>query len=134
MRVQVSAWCVGTALACAAIAFAQTPQENTAPLAGSADAGAELFSASCEACHASGVGPSLRGVIGRPVASVESFYGYTDALKAKSSVSWTEASLDGLLTDSQAFAPGTAMTVVMSDAQQRADIIAYLASLPPPRQ
>lgn len=134
MRVQVSAWCLGAAFVYAAVAFAQTPQEAVAPRAGNADAGAELFSATCEACHASGVGPSLRGVIGRPIASVASFYGYTDALKAKSSDKWTEAGLDGLLADSQAFAPGSAMTVVMPDAQERADVIAYLASLPPPRQ
>jgi cytochrome c2 len=55
-------------------------------------------------------------------------------LKAKSAESWTEASLDAFFTDAQAFAPGTMMTVIMPNAQERADIIAYLASLPPPQQ
>ncbi len=134
MKVQLIICGVVAMAAYASGAIAQPPQDSAAILAGDVAKGAELFSANCEACHASGVGPSLRGVIGRPVASVSGFAGYTDALKAMSSDSWTEANLDKFLSDAQAYAPGSAMTVLMTEAQERADVVAYLASLPPPRQ
>jgi cytochrome c len=76
----------------------------------------------------------LRGLIGRPVASVAGFGGYSDALKARSGQTWSAASVDIFLTAPQEFAPGTLMVKAISDPQQRADIIAYIASLPPPRQ
>jgi cytochrome c len=100
---------------------------------GDADAGAELYSSVCKGCHGVSMAPTLRGVVGRRVASVESFPAYTPALKARGDLTWTPELLDKFLQAPAEFAPGTAMTQVLSDAQARADLIAYLASLPPPR-
>lgn len=97
------------------------------------EAGAETYNTVCKGCHGVSIAPTLRGVVGRPIASVASFAGYSDALKAKSSMNWTEANLDAFLTAPGTFAPGTLMTQAITDAQQRADLIAYLAMLPPPR-
>lgn len=102
-------------------------------IVGDAEAGAETYNTVCKGCHGVSIAPTLRGVVGRPIASVTSFAGYSDALKAKSSMSWSEANLDAFLTAPAAFAPGTLMTQAIADAQQRADLIAYLAMLPPPR-
>lgn len=98
------------------------------------EAGAETYDTVCKGCHGVSIAPTLRGVVGRPIASVASFAGYSDALKAKRSMTWTEANLDTFLTAPGTFAPGTLMTQAVTDAQQRADLIAFLAMLPPPRQ
>jgi cytochrome c len=76
----------------------------------------------------------LRGVIGRPIASVAEFSGYSDGLKSKGAETWSAANLDAFLTAPAAFAPGTLMVKSLPDAQQRADVIAFIATLPPPRQ
>ncbi|MEQ1781347.1 MAG: c-type cytochrome [Hyphomonadaceae bacterium] len=127
----------GSAAAClAALALPASAQETPAPapLAGDADAGAEIYGTECRGCHAVSIAPTLRGLIGRPVASVAGFGGYSDALKAKSDQTWSEAAVNTFLTAPQEFAPGTLMVKAIPDPQQRADIIAYIASLPPPRQ
>lgn len=103
-------------------------------LTGSPETGADLYSAECRGCHSVSIGPTLRGLIGRPAASVDGFAGYSDALKAKAGLVWTEPNIDTFLAGPQVFAPGTFMTKAISDPQQRADIIAYIATLPPPRQ
>jgi cytochrome c len=111
----------------------------SAPLAeaqesGDADRGAEIFSGECRACHSSSLGPNLRGVVGRPIASKSDFPGYSEALKAHAAGSWTPERLDSFLTSTSDFAPGTLMVKVVADPQTRADLIAYLASLPPPAE
>lgn len=117
----------------AQIANAQASLAASTP-AGDADAGAEIYGVECKGCHSVSIGPNLRGVIGRPAASLASFGGYSDALKSKTGLVWTPANIDAFITAPQTFAPGTLMTKAIVDAQQRADIIAYLASLPPPKQ
>jgi len=91
----------------------------------------------CYACHSvqpdeTGLeGPNLFDVVGRPVASVPDFP-YSSGLKAlpaRGYPTWTKAALDAFLTSPEDFAPGTTMTFVgMPDAQERAAVIAYLAS------
>lgn len=91
----------------------------------------------CYACHSvqpdeTGLeGPNLAGVVGRAVASLPDF-AYSTGLKAlpgRGYSTWTKAALDAFLASPEEFAPGTAMTFVgMPDAQERADVIAYLAS------
>jgi cytochrome c len=136
-------WYAAALLASAAVlgleASAQTPNPQaaadptaTSSVVGDADAGAELYSSVCKECHGVSLAPTLRGVVGRPIASVESF-DYSDALMAKKSMTWTEANLNAFLSSPADFAPGTQMTKSIKDAQFRADIIAYLATLPPPR-
>jgi cytochrome c len=107
---------------------------TTAVIAGDADAGAELFESVCAECHGpAATAPTLRGVIGRRIASVESFYGYSEALKAKNSQTWTEANLNAFLKSPTDFAPGTLMYKTVPDAKNRADLLAFIATLPPPR-
>lgn len=88
----------------------------------------------CAACHsaepggASGIGPNLHGVVGRAAGTVAGF-SYSDAM-AKSGITWNESELDAFLANPSAKVPGTAMVAgQVGDAQRRAAIIAYLASL-----
>jgi cytochrome c2 len=113
--------------ACAQEASAEAP-------AGDADAGAELYAIECRGCHAVSIAPTLRGVLNRPIASLESFPGYSSGLRAWSAETWTETNLQTFLADPQAFAPGSLMVKAVPAPDQRNDLIAYLASLPPPRQ
>jgi cytochrome c len=127
----------GGILAWNARAQAPSREANAAEAAGSGDAsaGAELFDSVCEECHgAAATAPTLRGIIGRPAASIESFDGYSEALKAKKSLIWTPANLNLFLKSPKDFVPGTLMYKTVPDEKDRADIIAYLASLPPPRK
>ena len=98
-----------------------------------AEVGAELYSNECRGCHGVSIAPTLRGLLNRPIASVASFTGYSDGLKAKMDQTWTEANLQVFLTAPGEFAPGTLMTKAIADPQARADIIAYIETLPPPR-
>ncbi len=100
-------------------------------VAGPPDAsrGAKLFAANCGACHAlaaAKVGPPLGGVVGR-LAGSEAGYPYTAAL-AGFHQAWTPAELTKWLTNPQGLVPGTAMPMAVADAQDRVDIIAYLAT------
>ena len=121
-------------------ASAQTPPKPegtagpTTAITGDADAGAELFESVCAECHGpAATAPTLRGVIGRHIASVESFYGYSDALLARKSETWTTAKLNAFIKSPTDFVPGTLMDRTVPDAKNRADLIAFIASLPPPR-
>lgn len=111
-----------------------------APLPGDPRRGAALYEARCGACHsidANRIGPRHRGVFGRKAGAVPDF-AYTPALKASGLV-WTAAALDRWLTAPTSLVKGTAMGLRVSSAQDRADLIAYLASpavsgRPPPRR
>jgi len=97
-----------------------------AALTGDAARGKTLYQA-CEACHSieeNDIGPKHRGVVGRRAGTV-SDYAYSDALK-KSGITWDEAALNRWLTDPSAMVPGTKMFFKIDNAQNRADIIAYL--------
>ena len=115
--------------------FAQTPNASAGEsITGDADAGAEQFEATCAECHGpAATAPTLRGIIGRPIASVEDFYGYSEAMKAKKNMTWTVKNLDSYLKSPADFAPGNLMYREYPDAKMRADVIAFLATLPPPR-
>jgi cytochrome c len=111
----------------------------SAPAAGAAadPQRGEVAFQKCYACHSvqpdeTGLeGPNLFGVVGRTVASASDF-AYSNALKAlpaRGYKTWTKAALDAFLASPEDFAPGTAMTFVgMASAEERADVIAYLAS------
>jgi cytochrome c len=90
----------------------------------------------CYSCHsvapsetAQLQGPSLHGILGRPAAAVAGF-DYSDAMKAKAATGlvWTLDALDRFIADPDAVVPGTPMVVLppLRDAQDRADLIAYL--------
>ena len=88
--------------------------------------------ATCAACHSAEAGenkfgPSLFGVVGRPSASVDG-YSYSTALLALK-LTWTPANIDKFIANPAAMAPGTKMSINVSSAQDRADVIAYLSTL-----
>ncbi|NDU99756.1 c-type cytochrome [Pseudoroseicyclus tamaricis] len=95
-------------------------------------AGEGLFR-NCRSCHAvepgeNMTGPTLYGVVGRPVDAVDG-YAYSGALEEHADV-WTPENLSAFLENPQGFAPGTKMTYAgMRSVQDRADIIAWLDSL-----
>lgn len=87
----------------------------------------------CRSCHAlepgqHGTGPALAGVVGRPVQFYDDF-GYSGALAEVNDV-WTPEELNAFLEKPSSYAPGTAMSYNgMRDAEDRANLIAYLASI-----
>lgn len=91
--------------------------------------GEQLY-ARCAACHAltfDRVGPRHCGLLGRLAGSVPGF-DYSPAMK-KSSIVWTEKTLDRFLTNPLAMVPGSSMTYAgVPGASDRADLIAYLKS------
>ncbi len=94
--------------------------------AGDAAHGAMVYR-QCMICHSldkNGIGPSHRNVFGRAAGSVAN-YNYSAALKA-SSIVWNETTLDQWLANPQALVPGTKMMFSVDNAQDRADVIAFL--------
>jgi cytochrome c len=88
----------------------------------------------CAACHtvspdgAPGIGPNLRGVLGRPAGTAPGF-GYSPAMKA-AAFNWTRESLDEYLASPAAMIPGNYMIYVgLPDATERKAIIDYLEAL-----
>ena len=65
-----------------------------------------------------------RGVFGRKAGAVAGFH-YSAALK-NSGITWNYQTLDRWLQNPTAMAPGTSMGFRLSNAQERADVIAYL--------
>jgi cytochrome c len=102
-------------------------------LAQDATAGAKGFQTYCSICHTvqpdrNLVGPSLFGVVNRPSGHIPGFH-YSDASR-KSGLTWDVATLDRYLTAPRQVMPGTLMTFAgVKDPKQRADLIAYLATL-----
>lgn len=101
---------------------------------GDAARGEELFmNSGCPACHGvtrddnAKVGPNLVGIVGRKAGTTPSLL-VTESLK-KYGVIWSVETLDEFLADPSAKVPGTAMGGVLTDPQQRADVIAYLSTL-----
>lgn len=103
-----------------------------ATLLASADiaAGEKVF-AKCGSCHsinsggASGIGPNLYGIMGKPHAAVPGF-AYSDALKEKSGP-WTFDEMNAWLTSPKAYAPGTKMSFAgLGKPEDRANLMAWM--------
>ena len=94
--------------------------------------GAKVFK-KCQACHkiedgANSTGPSLYGVVGRTVASIDGF-GYSAPMTDHGGA-WTPEVLDEFLTKPSAAVPGTAMSFAgLKKQKDRVNVIAYLDSL-----
>ena len=103
---------------------------------GDAAKGEKIF-LKCKACHenekgVNKVGPTLKGVVGRKAASVES-YKYSEAMIAKGAegIIWDEATLAAYLPDPKAFVPKTKMAFAgLKKPEEVADMIAYLKAHP----
>jgi cytochrome c len=106
---------------------------NTAVAAGDPRRGARDFQP-CMACHSvkpgeHSTGPSLADLWNRKAGTAEGFLRYSPVLR-DSNVEWNENSLDKWLSNPQQFVPGTSMTFQgIADAQERADVIAYLKAV-----
>jgi len=124
----------------AALAFALIGAAGAASAQDAAN-GEKVFRA-CQACHVpdaeqNRVGPHLVGVVGRDVASVESFAergrGYSDAMQAYGEANggvWTPELLDTYLAAPMEQVQGTYMAYPgVKDDADRADLIAYLETL-----
>ncbi|CAN7304692.1 cytochrome c family protein [Pararhizobium sp. LjRoot235] len=99
---------------------------------GDAEAGAQVFR-KCGACHTASepvnrVGPSLIGVVGRPVATFPG-YSYSSAMKAFGADGkvWDEAQLAEYLLSPKATVTGTKMSFPgLKKPQDIENVIAYL--------
>ncbi len=78
---------------------------------GSVEYGRRLFYQQCASCHslegAPGMGPTLEGVVGRPIGSAPGFR-YSEAMQNARGV-WTRERLQDFLADPQSEIPGTTM-------------------------
>lgn len=106
--------------------------------AGSANAadaarGATLFKQRCMACHAltpdtgPRMAPSVAGIANRKAGAAPLFK-YSAALKT-SGLAWTSANLDQFLTAPKKMVPGTTMSMAVANPTDRADLVAYMATL-----
>jgi cytochrome c len=99
---------------------------GTANAAGNVSRGEELYQG-CQDCHSidkNDVGPMHKGIVGRPSGVIPG-YNYSPALR-NAKIVWTEENLDKWLTNPQDFIPGTKMFYQVRNAQDRADLIAFL--------
>jgi len=100
------------------------------PPPGDLQRGAALYQARCTACHAvdsNKIGPAHRGVMGRRVGGLQ---GYTySAELAQSRLRWTPQTLNTWLEDPEELVAGQRMGFQVEDMQERADLIAFLATL-----
>jgi cytochrome c len=99
---------------------------------GAVNAAGDSAFTECSACHSTdgsnGLGPSLKGIVGRKSASAPGF-AYSAAMK-RAQLTWTPAELDKYITNPQNAIPGNAMPYAgMADANQRKALIAYLQTL-----
>lgn len=104
----------------------------TPAVAQDATNGAALFKQRCQSCHTVTdkpglMGPGLAGLVGRKAAST-TFTSYSPALKG-SNLTWDKANLDKFLSGPMKMVPGTRMVISVPDTKQRADLIAYFATL-----
>ncbi len=123
---------IGIALLLALLpaAFAESPPDAVPMPTGDAARGQILFG-QCRTCHypekgfGHHNGPSLWAVFGRKAGSAEGYEHYSDEMKQAGFV-WTPELLDFWLGHMDSFLPNSTMIVFPLDAQQRADVIAYL--------
>jgi cytochrome c len=88
----------------------------------------------CAICHrvekngGNGLGPNLFGIVGRKAGTVADF-SYSAAMK-NSGIVWSTDKLTAYIEHPAAVVPGNKMAFAgVTDAVQRADVVAYLATL-----
>lgn len=117
-------------LVAAACAQAADPAATRATLA----AGERAYQ-KCYACHSlegpdpTTQGPSLKGIVGRPVAGEEGF-AYSPAMRAYATVRprWTRETLEAFIADPQGVVPDNEMGFFgIANGQERRALIEFLA-------
>jgi glucose/arabinose dehydrogenase len=116
------------------------PCDGPGQTPGDAGHGQTYFQQNCALCHAAALGPngqpvnqqgpSLVGVLGRKAATAPGF-NYSPAL-VSAGLTWDAPTLDRFLTGPGTMVPGTTMPIAVAQPGDRADVIAYLATLQPP--
>jgi cytochrome c len=101
------------------------------------DNGRQLAQRLCSSCHtfdqggSARVGPNLYGIVGNHHAHAEGF-NYSNGMRAKAGEPWTYEALNVFLHRPANGVPGTRMAFAgVSQAAQRADVIAFLRSISP---
>ncbi len=97
--------------------------------AGDAALGQTLYTSRCGACHSidqSRTGPKHRAVVGRKAGIIADFT-YSPALK-RSKIVWTPQNLNKWLQGPSKLVLGTFMAFTVPKPEDRAAIIAYLAT------
>ena len=117
----------------AAIATGAAPPAQQA--GANVDTGRQLVQRQCASCHnlaqggPNGVGPNLWGIVGANHARVAGF-NYSAANRALADKPWGYEELNAFLLRPAAAMPGTRMAFAgIANAQQRADVIAFLRTL-----
>ncbi len=113
-------------------AFAFVALQGSALAEGDAAKGKEAF-AKCAICHnfqTNGVGPELKGIVGRKAASAPD-YAYSAGMKklGDDGFVWTPENIDKWIANPKAMLPDSPMAQLfpgVPDADERANIIAYL--------
>jgi cytochrome c len=99
-------------------------------VAADADHGKALFE-TCAACHSDrpdALGPNLKGVFGRPSASLDG-YRYSNPMK-RAGLVWDEANLRDYISNPQSKVKGNRMPYGgMSDPKDVDDVVDYLKTL-----
>ena len=106
-------------------------------LAGGDPATGESVFRKCQACHEVGpdaaakVGPPLNGIVGSFLGQTDDFrYSNTMVEMGEAGTAWTVENLDAYPTKPRDFVDRTRMTFAgLRDADDRADVIAFLASM-----
>jgi cytochrome c len=97
--------------------------------------------AKCAICHQIGpgaktlVGPELNGIVGRKAAAIADYAIYSPGMKKLGAEGfvWTPENIDKFIADPKATLPDSPMSLAFQgipDTQERADIIAYLKTVP----
>ncbi|MBR0679927.1 cytochrome c family protein [Roseomonas eburnea] len=129
----------GEAVQQAAAPAAAPALEPITPLLANANVqnGQVLAQRQCASCHtfneggANRVGPNLFGIVGTKHAHADGF-NYSGAIRGMAEKTWTYEELNAWIASPRTYAPGNRMSFAgMSNAQQRADLIAYLRSISP---
>ncbi len=132
MRAMTAATKTVWGLALAAIAgLVLAPSAKAQDIKGDPARGRQVFAA-CRTCHypekgfGHHNGPSLYGIFGRKSGTQPGFRYYSEMLKRAQFV-WTPELLDAWLANPDMLPESTMVFVGLPDAQDRADLIAYLA-------
>lgn len=114
---------------------------SAAQILASADAGrgAAVAKQACGTCHAfeegaaSRIGPTLGGLVGRPIAGVAGFsYSSSLAERAKTDKVWDYENLNAFIHNPKGYASNTKMAYAGDkNDSRRGDLIAYLRSISP---
>jgi len=129
----------GEAVQQAAAPAAAPALEPITPLLANANVqnGQTLAQRQCASCHTfneggpNRVGPNLFGIVGNKHAHAEGF-NYSGAIRGMADRPWSYEELNAWIANPRTYAPGNRMSFAgIANAQQRADLIAYLRSISP---